>query len=100
MDGKKIFKKQELSAKSIIFFSLFFNCFQWIVTSNLIQVDVSKTDQNGRIIFGNLMNQGLVVERKNHPLLRSLMSKIEEIFFFLISKAEEKLTEEEINRIP
>ena len=45
------------------------------------------------------MNQGIVADRKSHPLLRSLMSKIEETFFFLISKAEEKLTEEDINRI-
>ena len=45
------------------------------------------------------MNQGIRAEIKNHPLIRSLMSKIEETFFFLISKAEEKLTEEEINRI-
>ena len=45
------------------------------------------------------MQQGIVAHLKNHPLLRSLMSKIEETFFFLISKAEEKLTEEEINRI-
>ena len=45
------------------------------------------------------MQQGIVADRKSHPLLRSLMSKIEETFFFLISRAEEKLTEEEINRI-
>ena len=45
------------------------------------------------------MQQGIAAKNKNHPLLRSLVSKIEETFFFLISKAEEKLTEEEINRI-
>ena len=45
------------------------------------------------------MQQGIVAEKKNHPLLGNLTSKIEEIFFFLISKAEEKLTKEEINRI-
>ena len=45
------------------------------------------------------MQQGIVAFPKNHHLIRSLMSKIEETFFFLISKAEEKLTEEEINRI-
>ena len=45
------------------------------------------------------MEQGIVAFQKNHRLLRSLMSKIEETFFFLISRAKEKLTEEEINRI-
>ena len=45
------------------------------------------------------MEQGIIAESKNHLLLRSLMSKIEETFFFLISRAEEKLTEKEINRI-
>ena len=45
------------------------------------------------------MQQGTSAENKNHPLLRSLMSKIEETFFLLILRAEEKLTEEEINRI-
>ena len=45
------------------------------------------------------MQQGSVAFHIIHPLFRSLMSKIEGTFFFLISKAEEKLTEEEINRI-
>ena len=45
------------------------------------------------------MQQGIVAHKENHPLLRSLVSKIGETFFFLISRAKEKLTEEEINRI-
>ena len=47
------------------------------------------------------MTQGIVADQKNHPLLRNstLMSKIEEIFFFLISAAEEHLDEEKIDRI-
>ena len=45
------------------------------------------------------MEQGIVAYMKNHPQLQSLMWKIEESFFFLISKAEEKMTEDEINRI-
>ena len=66
---------------------------------NVPLVDFSKTYRDGRSIFGTLMQQGIVAIQKKHPLLQNLMSKIEETFFFLISKAEEKLTEEEINRI-
>ena len=45
------------------------------------------------------MQQGIVAARKNHPLLELLMSRIEEIFFFLISAAEKHLDEKEIDRI-
>ena len=45
------------------------------------------------------MQKGINAKRKNHPLLRNLTSKIEEIFFFLISAAKEQLDEEEIDRI-
>ena len=45
------------------------------------------------------MEKGNVADRKKHSLFRYLMSKVEGTFFFLISKAEEKMSEEEINRI-
>ena len=45
------------------------------------------------------MKHGIVAQKKKHPLLENLMSKIEEIFFFLISAAEEHLDEKEIDRI-
>ena len=45
------------------------------------------------------MNQGIAADKKNHPLLGNLMPKIEAIFFFLISAAEEHFDEEEIDRI-
>ena len=45
------------------------------------------------------MQQGIIAEKKKHPLLRNLVSKIEEIFFFLISAATEHLNEEDIDRI-
>ena len=72
---------------------------QGIFISNLALVDCSKRNELGRSVFNILMQQGIVAEKKKHRLLRRLMSKIEETFFFLISKAEEKMTEEEINRI-
>ena len=62
-------------------------------------VDFSKTNDVGRSIFGDLMQQGIVAQKKNHPLFGNLMSRIEEIFFFLISAAKEQLDEEEIDRI-
>ena len=37
--------------------------------------------------------------KKNHPLIGNLMSKIEDIFFFLISAAEEHLDDKKIDRI-
>ena len=61
--------------------------------------DFSKTDQDGRCIFGSLMQKGIVAARTNYPLLGSLMSKIEEFFFFMISAAKEHLDDEEIDRI-
>ena len=57
-------------------------------------VDFSKTENYGRNIFGNIMTQGIIAFRKNHPLIGNLMSKIEEIFFFLISEAEKHLDDE------
>ena len=45
------------------------------------------------------MQQAIVAFKKNHPLFGNLMSKIEEIFFFLISAAEKHLDEGEIDRI-
>ena len=45
------------------------------------------------------MQQGIFADQKNHPLLGNLISKIEEIFFFLISAAEKHLDEEKIDRI-
>ena len=45
------------------------------------------------------MQEGVFADRKNHPLFGSLMSKIEEIFFFLISATKKHLDEEEIDRI-
>ena len=48
------------------------------------------------------MQQGVSEYEKNHwwdHKFRNLMSKIEELFFFLISAAEEHTEEEEINRI-
>ena len=66
---------------------------------DLSLVDFSKTDKEGRSIFGNLMEQGIVAFNKNHLLLRNLMWKIEEIFFFVISAAKKNLDEEKIDRI-
>ena len=71
--------------------------FQRIFLSNKVLVDFSKTDDVGRSIFGSLLTQETFV-RKCHRSLQSLTS-IEKTFFYLISKAREKLTEEEINRI-
>ena len=62
-------------------------------------VDFSKTNKNGRSIFGNLMDQGIVANQKNHPLFGNLMSRIKGIFFFLISAAEKHTDEEKIDRI-
>ena len=62
-------------------------------------VDFSKTDEYGRNIFGSLMDQGIAAYSENHSLLRNLMSKIEEIFLFLITVATERLGEEKIDRI-
>ena len=45
------------------------------------------------------MQQGIVADQKNHPLLENLMSRIEEFFFFLITAVRKHLNEEEINRI-
>ena len=45
------------------------------------------------------MQQAHRAYHKNHRLLGNLMSKIEEIFFYLISSAEQHLDEEQINRI-
>ena len=76
---------------------IYFHFYLQRVDLNL--VDFSKTFMNGRSIFGNLMQQGILANMKNHSLFGNLMSKIEEIFFFLISAAEEHLDEEEIDRI-
>ena len=62
-------------------------------------VDFSKTNKMGRSIFGTLMQQGIVAFQKNHPLLRNFMSKIEEIFFFLIAAAKKHLDEKKISVI-
>ena len=62
-------------------------------------VDFAKTNNNGRSIFGSLMEQGIVAQRKNHSLLGNLMSKIEKLFFFLIAAAKDQLDEEKIDRI-
>ena len=63
-------------------------------------VDFSKTDKDGRSIFGiSMMKLGVKARNKNHPLFRNLMSKTEEIFFFLISAAEKHLEEEKIDQI-
>ena len=45
------------------------------------------------------MNQGIIENNQNHPSFGNLISKIEEIFFFLISAAEEHLDKEKIDRI-
>ena len=45
------------------------------------------------------MEQGIIANKKNHHSLENLISKIEEIFFFLISAAKEHLDEEKIYRI-
>ena len=62
-------------------------------------VDFSKTDEVGLSIFGNLMQQGMAAHQENHPLFGNLISRIEDIFFFLISAAKEHLDEEKINQI-
>ena len=67
--------------------------------TDLKLVDFAKTNNNGRSIFGSLMEQGIVAQRKNHSLLGNLMSKIEKLFFFLIAAAKDQLDEEKIDRI-
>ena len=76
---------------------IYFNFYLQRVDLNL--VDFSKTSKHGRSIFGSLMEQGIGAYKKKHPLFGNLMSKIEEIFFFLISAAKEHLDEEKIDRI-
>ena len=45
------------------------------------------------------MQQGIDAVQKNHPLFGNLILKIEELFIFLISAAEDHLDEEKIDRI-
>ena len=45
------------------------------------------------------MEQGIVAQKKDHPLFGNMMSKIEETFFLLISAAEKHLDEEKVDRI-
>ena len=45
------------------------------------------------------MVQGIIASKTSHPLLGNFMSKIDEIFFFMIAAAKEQLDNEKIDRI-
>ena len=64
---------------------------------DLSPVSFTETNHQGIGIFRQLI-QGTVTNQ-NHPLLPSLVSGIEKIFFYLISVAEKTIGREKVDRI-
>ena len=67
--------------------------------TDFAQIEFEKTFLDGRSIIGNLMNQGIRAKNNRHPQRSDLVCEIEEVFFFLVDKAEAKIGGERLDRV-